>query len=411
MNIQHGKKSPQRLLAALVCAISFGAHADVVTEWNTKVGELMVEVKLTPPPGMRVAAYVQTAVYEAVNAITKRYPQSKYKVAVASGASVEAAVAAANHGVLSKLLPANKAQVDALYATAIGQLSDDLAKRSGIEAGYAAANAVLEARGDDGAGAQEAYRFMTSPGTYVPTSIPAASTWPQRKPWNLSSPSQFRPAPPPKLNSALYARDYNEVKTIGSKNSKTRSAEQSDIARFWDFGLPPIYHGVVRSIASRADRDVTQNARLFATVAQAQDDAMIASWEAKYHYNFWRPITAIRNGDIDGNTATERDPSWLPFVDTPMHPEYPTGHGVLVGALGAVLKAELGGTPLAAPLSSTSATAKGMTRTWSGVDELIREVVNARVYEGVHFRNSMEVAATLGAKVGDVAAKQLMGAR
>ena len=192
----------------------------------------------------------------------------------------------------------------------------------------------------------------------MPTATPAVPQWPQRKPWLMASAAQFRPGPPPALTSEAWARDYNEVKALGGKTSTRRSAEQTEIARFWEYSLPPIYHGVVRSVADAPGREVTQNARLFAAVTQAMDDAMIAVFDAKYHYNFWRPATAIRNGDIDGNDATERDASWTPFIDAPMHPEYPSAHSILAGAVGAVLQAEIGAGPMPA-LTTTSPTAKG----------------------------------------------------
>ena len=179
----------------------------------------------------------------------------------------------------------------------------------------------------------------------MPTVIPVVSQWPQRTPWLMTSPAQFRPGPPPPLTSEVWARDYNEIKALGSKNSTRRTAEQTAIARFWEATMPPIYHGVVRSVATVPEREVTQNARLFAAVTQAMDDALIAVMDAKYHYNLWRPITAIRNGDIDGNDATEREPSWTPFIDTPMHPEYPCAHCIVSGAVGTVLHAEVGTQP------------------------------------------------------------------
>src|SRR4029453_1090123 len=168
------------------------------------------------------------------------------------------------------------------------------------------------------------------------------SRGPGRKPWLLDRADQFRPGPPPTLTSAVWARDYNETKELGGKNSTRRTAEQTAIARFWEATLPPIYLGVVRSVATLPGREVTQNARLFAAVTQATDDAYIAIFDAKYHYNFWRPITAIRNGDIDGNDATDRDPAWLPFIDTPMHPEYPCAHCIVSATVATVLLAEIG---------------------------------------------------------------------
>ena len=158
---------------------------------------------------------------------------------------------------------------------------------------------------------------------------------------------QFRPGPPPSLTSEAWARDYNEIKAIGSKNSTQRTPEQTAIAKFWEATAPAVYWPVARSVASVPGREVTDNARLLAVAAMAMDDGLIAVFDAKYTYNLWRPVTAIRNGDLDGNDATTRDPGWTPFIDTPMHPEYPCAHCIVSGSLGAVLEAEIGAGPVA----------------------------------------------------------------
>jgi hypothetical protein len=290
----------------------------------------------------------------------------------------------------------------------LGAIADGAAKDAGVAVGERAALEVLARRADDGSTAAEAYRPFTVAGRYVPTAIPAVPQWPQRKPWLMSSAAQFRPAAPPALTSDLWARDYNEIKAVGAKNSTVRSAEQSDIARFWETTAPPIYHGVVRSVAEMPGRDLMRNARLLVAVTQAIDDAMIAVFDAKYHYRFWRPITAIRNGDIDGNDATERDASWTPFIATPMHPEYPCAHCIQSGVVGAILQAEIGAGPQPV-LSTTSTTANGATRRWSSVDAFVQEVGNARVYDGVHYRFSTEVGTDMGRRIGALAVQRFLG--
>jgi len=207
------------------------------------------------------------------------------------------------------------------------------------------------------------------------------------------------------LTSESWARDYNEIKALGAKNSTTRSAEQTDIARFWEAAMPTIYFPVVRSVANAPGREVAQNAHLFAAVTQAMDDAYIAIFDAKYHYNFWRPVTAIRNGDTDGNAATERDPSWTPFIDTPMHPESPCAHCILAAIVGTLLQAEIGTGPMPT-LMTTSDTAQGAARSWTKIDDFMQEVANARIYDGVHYRTSTEVGTDMGKKLG-----QLMAAK
>ncbi len=383
------------------------AYADVVADWNIKAGEVVVEGKLGPPPANRVMAIAHTAVYEAVNAITKRYPASGMNLAAAAGASVDAAVAAANRNTLAKLVPSQQAAVDSAYTAALAKIADDAAKTDGVALGEKAADAVLAMRAAESVGAGEAYRPFTTAGVYVPTVIPAASQWSQRKPWLMTSSAQFRPAPPPALNSALWARDYNEVKAFGGRNSTSRSAEQTAIARFWESTLPPIYHGVLRSVANMPGREVTQNARFFAAATQAADDALMAVFEAKYAYNFWRPVTAIRNGAMDGNDATEADAAWNPYIDTPMHPEYPCAHCIMSSTVGTVIQAELGSTP-PPMLTTNSPTANGAARSWSKVEDYMQEVANARIYDGVHYRNSTEVGTAMGKQIGALSADKYL---
>jgi PAP2 superfamily len=378
-------------------------YADAVIDWNVLACDFVVEARLGAPPSNRMMALVQTAVFEATNAITKLYPASGLNLQAAPGASVDAAVAAANRGVLLKLLAPQQAAIDTAYQAALAKLPDGPAKTEGVAVGERAAAAVLASRADDVLTPAEAYRPHTTAGAYVPTVIPAALPWPQRKPWLMTSPAQFRPGPPPALTSDVWARDFNEVKALGGKNSTQRTAEQTEIARFWEATLPPVYHGVIRSVAKMPGRQATQNARLFAAVTQAQDDAVIAIFEAKYFYNFWRPVTAIRSGDIDGNDATQRDPSWVPYLDTPMHPEYPCAHCIIAAVTGTVLQAEIGKGPMPT-LATTSYTAKGAARSWAKTDDFIQEVANARIYDGVHYRYSTEVGTAMGKRIGALAA-------
>jgi hypothetical protein len=189
---------------------------------------------------------------------------------------------------------------------------------------------------------------------------------------------------------------------MGVKNGSRRTKEQTGIASFWEATGASIYFPVVLSVANMPGREVTQNARLLMIAGQAIDDALVAVFDAKYTYNFWRPVTAIRNGDIDGNDATERDPSWTPFIETPMHPEYPCAHCIVASTIGTVLRAELGNSPIPV-LSTISPTAPGVTRHWTNIDDFVREVSEARICDGVHFRNSTEVGNAMGRKIGELA--------
>ncbi|RYF37055.1 MAG: PA-phosphatase, partial [Comamonadaceae bacterium] len=304
------KLSAAGLASALLAAAVPAARADAVTDWNVLAGDMIVQSRMGTPPAVRVMAIVQTAVHEAVDAVQLLQPEG-------AAIAADAAVAAANRAALSKLLPQQAAAVTTAYTAALAKLAEGPAKAAAVSAGIAAgeqaAARVIAWRAGDGIAAADAYRPHTTPGAYVPTAGVAAPQWPQRKPWLMQNPAQFRPAPPPALDSALWARDYNEVRAVGSKNSKLRTAEQTEIAKFWEFSLPPIYNGVARSVALMPGRSLAQNARLLAAAGQAMDDALIAVMDAKYHYGFWRPITAIRNGDKDNNPATEIEAGWQPM--------------------------------------------------------------------------------------------------
>lgn len=395
--------------AALLSAVTLlgpgSALADALGEWNAKMNEIVVAAHAGPPAAARATAIAQTAVYEAVNAITQRFPRHELKLRPSPDASIDAAIAAANRAVLSELFAAQAPAIEGAYQAALAAVPDGPARASGVALGEEAAAAALALRADDGAGAAESYRPHTTPGAYVPTLLPAVPHWQQRKPWAMSSAAQFRPGPPPDLKGVRWAADYNEIKAIGSRHSTARSAEQTEIARFWAQTGPAIFFPIVREIAALPGRDLTANARLLAMAAQVQDDALIAVFDAKYHYGFWRPVTAIRNGDLDGNDATERDPAWLPFIDTPMHPEYPCAHCISAAAVGAVLQAELAGTP-PPKLATTSTTAPGVVRSWTRIDDFVREVAEARVYDGVHFRYSTEVGTAMGRQVGAQVARK-----
>lgn len=395
-----------RMMLAIFAAVSLAAtmaQADVVTDANARAADIASKLPATPP-AVRVMAYVQVSVFEAVNAITGRYPPLMAKINAAQGASVDAAVAAATRTALSKLMPAaHQAAIDADYDAALKLVPDGPAKTNGIAVGEQAATGCL-ARVDEGLSLPDTYRPHAAAGIYVPTMLPAVPNWGKRKPWAMTSGSQFRPGPPPNLTSERWAKDYNEIKALGARNSTQRTPEQTAIARFWEATAPAVYWPVARSVTGAPGRDLTANARLLAIAGMAMDDGLIAVFDAKYTYNFWRPVTAIRNGDVDGNDATERDPSWTPFIDTPMHPEYPCAHCIVSASLGAVLQAELGSGPVPA-MSSASSTAGGAVRTWKSVDEFVQEVAVARIYDGVHYRNSTVVGTAMGKQIGELAVK------
>jgi PAP2 superfamily len=396
----HSVRTVIRLLVVMVLTAAPGAAADVVTDANAKAAEIAAKHPSTPI-AVRMMAITQVSVFEAANAITGRYPQFKAKLTPAPGASVDAAVAAASRGALLKLMPAQQAAIEADYQAALAKVADGQAKSQGIAVGEQAAAATVAMCADDGFTAPDSYRPHAAAGVYVPTLLPAVPHWGKRRPWMMTRGDQFRPGPPPALTSDTWTRDYNEIKAIGGKNSTQRTPEQTAIAKFWEATAPAVYWPVARSVATAAGREVTDNARLFAVAAMAMDDALIAVFDAKYTYNFWRPVTAIRNGH-DGNDATTREAGWTPFIDTPMHPEYPCAHCIVSSSLGAVLAAEIGSRP-SPTLSSASPTAQGAVRTWATVDDFTKEVAVARIYDGVHYRNSTVVGSAMGKKIGELA--------
>jgi hypothetical protein len=378
--------------------IALAAHADTVADW----ADTTTEIAIDGPNTVRTLALAQNAVYEAVNAITARYPRDRVDFGPTQGASIDAAIAAASRTVLLHEAPVLKDRIEAAYQHALGSSAEDEARKRGIGLGEQAAADVLAKHGND-IGKIEPYRPLTTPGVYVPTTFPLGYAFAQHRPWFMKSAAQFRPGPPPALTSALWAREYNEIKAVGSATSTVRTAEQTAIARFWATSLPDVHMGVVHSFASAPGREVTRNARLYAAVTAAMNDGEIAVLEAKYHYSFWRPITAIRNGDRDDNPATERDADWTPLIATPLHPEYPCAHCMIASTIAIVIRADAGRDPVPT-LKTTSNTAPGVTRQWTRTEDMVKEVSEARILDGVHYRNSTEVGNRMGEQIGALVA-------
>jgi hypothetical protein len=293
--------------------------------------------------GRVYTAYVQAAVYDAVTKIEGRYVPYHDFSADPDGASPEAAVAAAARTTLDYYLPDQAASVDAQYAAYLLTLPT-AGKAEGIAVGEAAAKDIIALRADDGRNAPSAtYGDPTLPVTagewqVVPPATTAATPWLAfMQPFMLESPSQFRSAPPPGLGSKRYADDLNETKTFGAQNSPLRTPEQTATAFFWNANAINQGNQAFRDVANQHGLDLVDTARLLAMGELVEADALIACFDSKYHYLFWRPYTAIRHADLDGNPATEADPSWLPLLNTPNHPEYPAAHGCGSGALAEIV--------------------------------------------------------------------------
>jgi hypothetical protein len=386
------------LIGALVAGLARLASADVITDWNERAVAAGYTARITPGMSARNIAMVHVAMFEALNSIELRYAPYRARLSAEPGASPHAAAAAAAHYLLVRMYPEQAREMEKAFQASVGAVADGLSKTEGIRLGEQAAAAILAERSTDGAEAPNTYRPFTVAGKYVPTVLPVMSGWGAVRPFALKTSSQFRPVPPYALASMHWAKDFNEVKRMGAKLGSVRSAEQNEIARFWAFVGPATYNPIARQLSAANNFGVMENARFFALFSMAAADAGTAIFEAKYKYNFWRPVTAIRNADLDGNNATERDPAWEPFIDTPMHPEYPCAHCTFQSTAASVLEAFFG--DQVATFKLTSITAPGVTRSFSRLSDYVAEVVNARVYDGVHYRTSGEAGAAMGRRIG-----------
>lgn len=410
MRPRSGLSQVIRIGSALAAALfATAARGDVIMDWNAKADALAVEKQLPNAPNTRGQAMLHIAMFEAVNAIDRRYAPYKLNLTADKAASREAAAAAAAYDVLLALHPDKKADLDATLAASLAGIADNEAKSKGIELGKQAAAGIIAMRTKDGSNTPEEYRPVTTAGVYVPTTVPIESTSSKIKPFVMTSASQFRAPPPPALTSERWTRDLNEIREIGSSTSATRTPEQTTIARFWFFTGPRTYNAIVRQIATNRKMDLVDCARLYALTAVTTADAFIAVFEAKYAYNLWRPITAIRNADLTSNPATPREASWQPLGTTPMHPEYPCAHCIVSSAVATVLQHVVGDE--AGEIALTSPTAPGVTRKWTRLQDYSDEVSRARIYAGFHYRFSTEAGKEMGRKIGELAAStQMLGA-
>jgi hypothetical protein len=400
------------LFAVALTGAAQSAFANVITEWDEKA---VAAVMPRGPAGVTQQVYtaqrtmgmVHAAMFDAVNSIERRYRPYLVQLPAGPTTSKEAAAAAAAAAVLATINQKTADEMKVALAIYLGSIPDGAAKSDGVKLGEAVAAKVLAARANDGSDAPDAYRPRTTPGVYVPTAITAASMWPDVKPFAMAKGSQFRPGPPISLESKEWATDFNELKDYGGQNSAKRSAQQTETARFWLMAGPPAYHPFARQLVTAKQMSVVDSARFMALVAIGLNDALIAVFDAKYNYNFWRPITAIRNGDIDNNPATDREATWQPIDNTPMHPEYPCAHCILSGSVAGVVKTALGTTDIPA-IAVTSPTAPGVAHRWTNMTAFTEEVANARIWAGFHYRFSTRVGTGMGLQIGEYVVKNVM---
>ena len=396
------------LSALLLMAPITAAAGNVIIDWDEKAVSVLQTGTTPPPPtAFRTMAILHVAMFDAVNSIEPHYQPYKIRLAATPDTSKEAAAAAAAGAVLVKLVPDAAADVQSTLMTYLATLPDGEAKSKGVQLGQEVARRILEIREKDGASAPDAYRPKTKPGVYIPTPITVGSQFPNVTPFAMRSPSQFRPKPPPSLKSEQWARDYNEIKDLGEKNSTRRTARQTEDARFWLLVGPRSTYPLPRQVAVASNMSVLDSARFMALVSTATMDAMIAVFDAKYKYEFWRPITAICNGDIDGNPATERVATWQPIDVTPMHPEYPCAHCITSSAVAAAIEAVLG-TEEIPEVALTSPFAPAVTHRFTDLHAYTEEVANARIYAGFHYRSSTIIGREMGQKIGEWVVKSVM---
>jgi len=388
------------LLAGFALVTAVGpAGADVITDWSQKAVPLVTKYSLGAP-AYRDLAIMHLAMYQCVNSVEPRYEPYKAKLDAPATVSKEAAAAVAAAVVLSKLHPEDQAKVDGELKQYLAQIPDGPAKDEGIAFGQKVAEGIVTSRVNDGSNAPDTYRPRTTAGRYVATSLLVVPMWGKVTPFALKSESQFRPGPPISLKSREWADNYNEIKDIGARNSTTRSALQTETGRLWLYTGPGTFMPLAVQLSQAKGLSVNENARLFALLAMATADAMVAVFDAKYHYEFWRPITAIRNGDIDGNPQTDRDPAWDSLGPAPLHPEYPCAHCIVAGTAGTVMQAFFG-TGTLPEFSLTTPTAPGVTHRWTRLEDYIQEPSNARIWSGIHYRFSTKVGTDMGRKVAD----------
>ena len=374
------------------------AMADAVTDWNQTSMDVLKAANVIGLPWTRSMAMVHVAIADAVNTVQDRYTRYALTVPVAPSASADAAVAAAARGILVQLYPTQATKIDEAYAAALKPIADGSAKTDGITVGERAAATILADRANDATNVPDTYRPITTPGVWIPTTPPISSEYAQAKGWVMVRPDQFRPGPPPALPSAVYARDYNEVKELGGAKSTKRTPPQTEAVRFWtQLNFQPSWNQAARQLSAAKGLGLPDNARLFALLHMGTANVFISDWDAKFHYNFWRPITAIRNGDQDGNDATERDAGWSPLNATPMHPEYPSAAAIVAGVGVSILESVFGTAPL--PFTIVDYANPSLTRPFGSAAQMAEEQREVRVWGGIHYRNSLVVSDEMGRKI------------
>jgi len=367
-----------------------------------------IRAQTTPPClAARNMAIMHVAIYDAINAIVRTHEPYRFRCNAPKEASVEAAAISAAHRVATTLFPSHASRFDSLRTNLLASLPDGSPKENGLSLGRQAADVILTLRRADGSSTVETYIHRDEPGEWRRTPPyfrpPELTHWGKVTPFAMTNAAQFRPPPPPALCSREYAQDVHEVERLGGANSTERTAEQTHTAQFWsDFSYtmtpPGHWNLIAQNVAKEKKLSLVQTARLFALLNIALADAAIVAWDAKFTYNFWRPVTAIRQADTDGNPETEKDSEWKPLLTTPAFPEYVSGHSTFSGAAAAVLT-EFFGTD-AVHFEATSDSMPGIVRSYESLAKAAEEIGRSRIYGGIHFPSADRNGRTAGSALG-----------
>jgi hypothetical protein len=384
------------------------ANAAVITDWNaTAVATIVTDAGKGNAEGILWYSFVQAAVYNAVVGITHRYQLYEWDRSGPSAASPEAAAAAAAHRVLLTYFPASATRLDTAYTASLARVPNGVAKKLGIRYGELAAARIIELRTGDGRNAAVGVAPPLVAGDWRPTppaNAPMFDPWlSQVRPLTMTSPDQFRPGSPPGLTSPTYTTEFNEVKAYGSKTGSSRSALQTETAMFFsDIAVGPL-QGALRELATRRALDISVSARLFAAADLSAADAIIAAWDGKVHFHWWRPITAIRLAADDGNDDTAADTLWEPLITTPPYPDYPSGLCNVMASVARSVTRVLGDGTIDLNITSVAAGTPGspLTRHYATAADLNADAINARIWSGIHFRTADVVASQMGTHVAD----------
>lgn len=393
-------------LFALFSCVSAQPATNKAIEWNIIASQAATTAGRGPATFIDLT-YMHIAIYDSVAAIRGGYEAFSVSPTVAGPASEDAAAVAAGYNVLRLLYPTQQSQLEVSYLNSLSSIPDGTEKQAGIQIGTDVAVAFMSSRAGDGRNAQVSITPRTGPGAWLPTppaNLPGALPWMARmQPFAVESPSQFRADGPPSLESAEWAEDYNEVKRFGSVNSTERTPDQTEAGLFYVEGAAGQSARAFRRLAIEQNLDLMDSSSLFAMIYVSVSDSLITTWDSKYFYYFWRPVTAIRAGDTDGNPLTEADPSWTPLAATPNFPEYVSAHSSVAAGFAEAISSFFGTKKVRVTLDSV---VTGTTRSFDNTDDIIKDVADARVYAGFHFRSACVHGSVIGKKVGRWVAKR-----